>query len=324
MRAAVRSGRLVRRRRHPVRSVDRDASRSTGRVTDMLCAQAHNRSAASGGCRARCSAGPERTSAWDCCAAIPSSACRVPPRFVAPLETRQPRHWTPRRRRSATRRSSAATAQLQALNEAFASRESRRRGGGIRLGPRASARARWSAASSARSPAPRRRRRARRALLRERVGAVQGARRRGRRSEPPPRIDCRAHDVESLLPPDVSALTRVFPVLLQVHAIADVPRDQQLEPSPIRSRLRRRAFDALRELLGRVAIAGRWSSASTTCSGPTPTASCCSRSCFGRRARPPCSRCCPSGARRRPPSRFCERCSSAPAATSGRRFRSSR
>ena len=59
-------------------------------------------------------------------------------------------------------------------------------------------------------------------------------------------------DIESLLPPDVAALTRVFPVLLQVHAIAAVRRDQQLgRADPFG--LRRRAFAALRELLGRVA-----------------------------------------------------------------------
>ena len=41
-------------------------------------------------------------------------------------------------------------------------------------------------------------------------------------------------DVESLMPPDVPALTRVFPVLLQVGAIAQARRDQ--EPgAPIRS-----------------------------------------------------------------------------------------
>ncbi|HEY6359514.1 MAG TPA: AAA family ATPase, partial [Vicinamibacterales bacterium] len=59
-------------------------------------------------------------------------------------------------------------------------------------------------------------------------------------------------EVENLLPPDLPALTRVFPVLLQVHAIAAARRDQQpgsVDPFG----LRRRAFDALRELLRRVA-----------------------------------------------------------------------
>src|SRR5688572_8736492 len=60
------------------------------------------------------------------------------------------------------------------------------------------------------------------------------------------------HHVEILLPPDVAALTRVFPVLLQVPAIADVRRAQ---PSGIADpfALRQRAFDALRELFSRVA-----------------------------------------------------------------------
>ena len=55
-----------------------------------------------------------------------------------------------------------------------------------------------------------------------------------------------------LLPSDVGALTRVFPVLLQVHAIAaaqETQRPGNADPFA----LRRRAFDALRDLLGRVA-----------------------------------------------------------------------
>jgi eukaryotic-like serine/threonine-protein kinase len=59
-------------------------------------------------------------------------------------------------------------------------------------------------------------------------------------------------DVESLLPRDVSALTRVFPVLLQVGAIAHV----RSEPEPGTADLldvRRRAFDALRDLISRLA-----------------------------------------------------------------------
>jgi hypothetical protein len=85
-------------------------------------------------------------------------------------------------------------------------------------------------------------------------------------------------DVEPLLPPDVPALTRVFPVLLQVHAVAAVRRDQKLESAgPFR--LRRRAFDALRGLPVVSPRASCSSSASATCSGPTPTAPCCSRSC---------------------------------------------
>lgn len=59
-------------------------------------------------------------------------------------------------------------------------------------------------------------------------------------------------DIESLLPPDVPALTRVFPVLLQVHAIAAVGGHQRTE-SADPSSLRRRAFAALRDLLGRLA-----------------------------------------------------------------------
>ena len=58
--------------------------------------------------------------------------------------------------------------------------------------------------------------------------------------------------VEKLMPPDLPALTRVFPVLLQVDAIGDARRDQALGSiDPLA--LRRRAFEALRELLSRLA-----------------------------------------------------------------------
>jgi hypothetical protein len=57
---------------------------------------------------------------------------------------------------------------------------------------------------------------------------------------------------EALLTPDVPALTRVFPVLLQVNAIAAACRDQEPESvDPLR--VRRRAFEALAGLLRRLA-----------------------------------------------------------------------
>ena len=61
--------------------------------------------------------------------------------------------------------------------------------------------------------------------------------------------------VERLMPSDMPALTQVFPVLLQVEAIANARRDQErgsVDPLD----LRRRAFEALRELLGRLADRG--------------------------------------------------------------------
>ena len=59
-------------------------------------------------------------------------------------------------------------------------------------------------------------------------------------------------DIKGLLPPDAAALTRVFPVLLQVHAIAAARRHQPIASADPLS-LRRRAFETLRDLLGRVA-----------------------------------------------------------------------
>jgi len=59
-------------------------------------------------------------------------------------------------------------------------------------------------------------------------------------------------DVVSLLPPDVAALTRVFPVLLQVPAVAALRHDRPLGTADLTG-LRRRAFDALRQLLDRIA-----------------------------------------------------------------------
>ena len=56
------------------------------------------------------------------------------------------------------------------------------------------------------------------------------------------------HEIAGLLPNDVSALARLFPVLLRVPAIARAPT-----PSASPNDLRRRAFDALRELLARFA-----------------------------------------------------------------------
>jgi tetratricopeptide (TPR) repeat protein len=59
-------------------------------------------------------------------------------------------------------------------------------------------------------------------------------------------------DVQSLLPPDMSALTRVFPVLLQVDAVADACQEVESEGiDPLR--VRRRAFEALAALLRRLA-----------------------------------------------------------------------
>jgi eukaryotic-like serine/threonine-protein kinase len=58
--------------------------------------------------------------------------------------------------------------------------------------------------------------------------------------------------VEDLMPRDVPALARVFPVLLQVDAVRRKHRDQEQVTENLTD-LRRRAFEALRELLRRLA-----------------------------------------------------------------------
>lgn len=58
-------------------------------------------------------------------------------------------------------------------------------------------------------------------------------------------------DVEALLPRDIAALARLFPVLLQVDAVAS--KRQRTHKLPESQELRRRAFSAFREMLGRIA-----------------------------------------------------------------------
>ena len=57
--------------------------------------------------------------------------------------------------------------------------------------------------------------------------------------------------VDPLLPPDLAALSRLFPVMLQVEAGASVRQREQPHTDPLA--LRQRAFTALRELLTRLA-----------------------------------------------------------------------
>ena len=55
---------------------------------------------------------------------------------------------------------------------------------------------------------------------------------------------------DALMPRDVHALSRLFPVMLRVSSVLNAPLREQEIPDPIA--LRRRSFAALRELLGRI------------------------------------------------------------------------
>src|SRR5450432_137896 len=60
-----------------------------------------------------------------------------------------------------------------------------------------------------------------------------------------------AHEVEAILPRDIQALSRLFPVLRRVPAIGGARRRGEDAPDP--QELRHRAFGAMRDLMGRIA-----------------------------------------------------------------------
>src|SRR4029453_11091213 len=55
---------------------------------------------------------------------------------------------------------------------------------------------------------------------------------------------------DALMPRDVLALARLFPVMLQVDSVFNAPQREQEIPDPFT--LRRKGFAALRELFGRI------------------------------------------------------------------------
>ena len=61
----------------------------------------------------------------------------------------------------------------------------------------------------------------------------------------------RRSQADALMPRDVRALSRLFPVMLQVEAVAAAPREEPENPDPLVRR--RQAFSSLRELLTRIA-----------------------------------------------------------------------
>ena len=62
---------------------------------------------------------------------------------------------------------------------------------------------------------------------------------------------CPLAEAMALVPPEAGAMARVFPVMLQVEAVARAARPEMEDPEP--SAQRHLAFAALRELLTRIA-----------------------------------------------------------------------
>ena len=115
-------------------------------------------------------------------------------------------------------------------------------------------------------------------LLRARGGAVQDARRRGRRADRARSSRCRATQLERARAARSSgALVRLFPVLRRVPRFGELAAQSPAPADP--QELRRRGFARAARRCSRGSRGcGRWCSSSTTRTGATPTARCSSPS----------------------------------------------